>query len=191
MQNIEIEIQVQIEKIKPLEKFLKSNAKFIGRFRQIDEYFTPVHRDFLDKRPTNEWLRLRNANSKYYINYKNWHHGKDGKSHHADEFETGIADIKQLRNIFKVLDFHPIITVDKTRAIYRYKNYEIAIDKVKNLGTFVEIEYKGRAERNDAKKIVSEMGEFLKSLNLGKITKNYNGYPFIMLFPKEVRYEEL
>jgi len=191
MENIEIEIQVQIEKIKPLEKFLESNAKFIGDFHQVDEYFTPAHRNFLDKRPTNEWLRLRNANSKYYINYKNWHHGKDGKSHHADEFETVVEEIDQLRNIFKVLNFKPIITVDKTRTIYHYKKYEIAIDKVKNLGTFVEVEYKGIASKKDSPKIAQEMAEFLKGLSLGKITKNYNGYPFIMLFPKEVRYEEL
>src|SRR3989304_7200146 len=156
--NIEIEIQVQIEKIKLLEDFLKKKGKFIGRWRQVDEYFTPSHRNFIKKRPTVEWLRLRNTDGKKYsINYKNWHHGQDGKSHHADEFETKIEEIEQLRNIFRVLDFKPIITVDKTRTVYIYKNYEIVIDRVRNLGTFVEIEYKGRAKAKDAEQVVEEM----------------------------------
>lgn len=191
MKSIEIEIQVQVEKIKPLENFLKKNAKFEGEYHQIDEYFTPAHRNFIAKKPTDEWLRLRNANGKFSINYKNWHHDKDGKSHHCDEHETEVVDINKMRYIFESIDIKPIVVVDKIRKIYRYKKYEIALDEVKKLGDFVEIEYKGKATKKDASKIAQEMGDFLKSLKLGKIARNYNGYPFIMLFPKEVKYEKI
>ena len=47
MKNIEIEIQVQVENIKPLVKFLNTSAKKILKARQIDEYFVPKHRNFL------------------------------------------------------------------------------------------------------------------------------------------------
>ena len=191
MKSIEIEIQVQVEKIKPLEKFLKDNAKFVGEFHQIDEYFTPAHRNFIAQKPTDEWLRLRNANGKFYINYKNWHHGKDGKTNHCDEHETEVKEIDKMQYIFEAIDIKPLIIVDKTRLIYNHKKYEIALDKIKGLGNFVEIEYKGKAMGEDAARIAGEMVDFLKSLKLGKITRNYNGYPFMMLFPDEVKYENL
>ena len=61
MNNIEIEIQVNIENSKPLIEFLEKNAEFKLEEHQIDEYFSPAHRDFVAVRPVNEWLRLRNS----------------------------------------------------------------------------------------------------------------------------------
>lgn len=191
MENIEIEIQVQVENIKPLVKFLNTSAKKILKTRQIDEYFVPKHRNFLAKKPVSEWLRLRTANGSYFLNYKNWYYGKDGKSHHCDEYETKIEDINQLKLILESLDFHPIVKVDKTRTSYLYKNYEISVDRVKGLGDFVEIEYKGKSSGKNAKAITGKMEEFLKSFKLGTIYRNYVGYPFQLLFPKKTKLEEL
>lgn len=189
--NIEIEIQVQVENIKPLVRFLNTNAKKIIKTRQIDEYFIPKHRNFLAKKPVSEWLRLRNANGNYSINYKNWYHGEDGKSHHRDEYETKIEDIKQLHLIFKSLNIKPIVKVDKTRTSYLYKKYEVSIDRVESLGDFVEIEYKGKSDGKNAKEVADEMGQFLKSFKVGKIYRNYVGYPFQLLFPKGFKLEEI
>lgn len=33
------------------------------------------------------------------------------------------------------------------------------------------------------------MVDFLKQVGCGKIIRNYVGYPFLMLFPSEVKYE--
>ena len=188
--NIEIEIQVNVEKIKPLIKFLKSNAVFRAKKHQIDEYFSPIHKDFLGVRPVSEWLRLRNTGKQYSINYKNWHYGKDNKSYYCDELETGIENIDKVRKILSALNFKSIVTVDKLRKTYTYKNYEVAIDSVKTLGDFVEIEYIGKDEKADPKKITAGMIDFLKKTGCGKIKRNYGGYPYLLLFPKEVKYEE-
>lgn len=189
MENIEIEIQVKIENGKPLLEFLEKNAEFQGEKHQIDEYFSPVHRNFLEKRPIAEWLRLRNADGNFSINYKNWHLDKDKKSNYCDEYETKIESLDKVKKIFNVLDFKPVVTVDKIRKIYTYKDYEISIDSVKELGDFVEIEYMGDDEKPDPAKITQEMANFLKELNLGKIEKNYVGYPFMLLFKDEVEFE--
>lgn len=135
----EIEIQVQVEKIAPLLQFLAKKAKLIGKVRQIDQYFTPFHRNFLAVRPAAEWLRLRTSSGKHFINYKFWHHSKKtGQSNWADEFETEIKAIAPLEKIFSALNFKPVVTVDKRRDIWLYKDYEIAIDRVKGLGDFIE-----------------------------------------------------
>lgn len=187
--DIEIEIKVQLEKSKKLLDFLKRKAKFIGENHQIDRYFTPAHRDFLKFHPANEWLRLRDSSGKYSINYKKWHREKDGKANHCDEYETKVEDVKQLENIFKVLNMKPLVTVDKIRKIWLYKNYEIAVDLVKGLGSFVEVEFKGSSHKTP-KVITTEMVAFLKTFDCGKITRDYVGYPFALLFPKETVKEE-
>jgi adenylate cyclase class 2 len=189
MENTEIEIQVNIENSKSLIDFLEKNAEFKSENHQVDEYFSPAHRDFIKVKPINEWLRLRNSNDKYFINYKNWYREKDGKSYHCDEYETKIEDLVKLKNIFSVLNFKPLVTVDKIRKIWVYKDYEVAVDSVKNLGDFVEIEYIGKG-KVDPKEITKEMVDFLKSVGCGKIKRDYQGYPFMLLFPHEVKFEE-
>jgi adenylate cyclase class 2 len=190
MNNIEIEIQVNVEKIKPLITFLKKNGKFKKEVFQVDEYFSPIHRNFIGARPVKEWLRLRDSHGKHFINYKNWYFDKEGKSYHCDEYETKIDDLTQLRKILEVLNFKPIVKVEKKRKIWIYKDYEISLDLIKRLGEFVEIEYIGKEEKVSPEKTTEEMIKFLKDIGCGRIKRNYVGYPFQILFPEEVKYEE-
>lgn len=188
MTDIEIEIQVRLERVKPLLDFLKEKGTFKGQKRQIDEYYSPAKRDFLAARPVKEWFRLRDADSKYSVNYKKWHFGKDGRSQFSDEYESEISDVNQFRKILNALNFKSLVVVDKTRQIWLYKNYEIGIDSVKKLGSFVEIEYKGH-KKVSPKKITNKMVKFLKEIGCGKIERNYVGYPFQLLFGEEVKFE--
>jgi adenylate cyclase class 2 len=191
MNNTEIEIQVKVDSTRNLVRFLNKKAKFLKEERQIDEYFSPSHRDFAKTRPVNEWLRLRKTRNGNSITYKNWHHDKNGKSHHCDEYETVIEKVESINKIFEVLNFKTLAIVNKTRKIWRYKQYEISLDKIKGLGNFVEIEYKGKEKKVNPKKITDEMIDFLKSHNVGKVKRNYQGYPFLLMFPKEARHEEV
>jgi len=190
MKNKEIEIQVNIEKREALEEFLKENAEFIGEKSQKDDYFSPPHRDFTEIRPIKEWLRVREAGDKAYLNYKNWHYNEAGKSYFCDEYETELKDAGQIRKILEVLDFNHLVTVDKRRRSWRYQDYEVVLDSVEGLGDFVEIEYKGGSDV-DPQQETEKMVRFLKERGCGKIKRNYVGYPFQLLFPKEVKYEEL
>ena len=191
MKNKEIEIQIQVEKIELLQVFLKENAEFLGKKRQIDEYFCPPDRNFLNQDPVEEWFRLRNTEGKSSLNYKNWHYDKNGKSlHFCDEYETAVENFENAALILKALKFKSLVKVDKTRTNYKYKDYLISLDEVKNLGDFVEIEFKGESDKTPAE-ITDEMVLWLRRAMSGKITRNSNGYPFLMLFPKKVKYEEL
>lgn len=189
MNDKEIEIQVRIEDSSNLLKFLESTAEFQYENHQTDIYYTPSHRDFMGIRPVNEWLRLRDSNGKHSITYKNWQRNTVGQSIYCDEYETTVTDLGQLRKIFEVLDFKPIVTVDKIRKTWRYQDYEIAVDKVEGLGDFVEIEYKSHDSSLSPEQITDAMLSFLKNLNVGEIERNRVGYPFQLLFPKEVELE--
>lgn len=188
----EIELQMSVERSEPLVDFLKKNGRFEREIHQVDEYFSPPHRDFLAVRPVKEWLRLRNEGGRYSINYKNWYFEQDGKtSYYCDEFETEIADVGKVRKIFEALNFKRLVTVDKVRKIWMYGDFEISLDSVKGLGDFVELEYKGGDANADPKKIGQEMIDFLKQVGCGKLQINYQGYPFLLLFPTETKYSEV
>ncbi len=189
MQDIEIEVKVKIEKIAALKKFLKKNGKLKSQGQQIDEYFTPLEKSFLSVRPIKEWLRLRVSDGKYSINYKNWHYKNQRVADYCDEYETKLEKIDQIKKILHALGFTQITVVDKERESWIYKDYEISIDQVKNLGDFVEIEYIGKT-KVDPSRESERMISFLRKINCGKITRNYIGYPWLLLFPDESDEEE-
>ncbi len=176
----EIEIKVQIESDTELLAFLKREAKPVKEERQIDTYFSPKEKSFLTQDPVKEWLRLRDENGVQSINYKYWHYNQEGKTNHCDEYETEIEDSEQLKSILKALHFEPIITVDKSRQSYLFKDYEISLDHVKELGAFVEIELKSD-KAQDPQQVTDEMIEFLRKFNVGKIERDYKGYPKLLL----------
>lgn len=190
VKDTEIEIQVKVDSIKTLLDFLKKHATFKYTTTQIDNYYTPKHKDFTSVRPIKEWLRLRKSENGSSINYKNWKYDRTGKSWHCDEYETKIADLDQMRKIFVALNLKLLTSVNKNREVWHYKSFEVSIDKVRNLGNFIEVEYKGRAKKRP-KEIVSQMLKFLKDQKCGKIFRNNGGYPFMLLFPKEVEFEEI
>ncbi len=187
----EIEIQVNIEDSAPLLGFLAEKAIFKYEVRQIDRYFSPAGDSFLATRPVSRWLRLRQSEKGCSLNYKNWHFDQEGRSDYCDEFETKIGDIDTGTKILEALGFEGITVVDKRRQIWTYGDYEIAIDSIKGLGDFVEIEYIGSDDAIDPRQTTDGMIAFLKGIGVGKITRNYVGYPFILLFPDEVRYDTL
>ncbi len=189
MKDIEIEIQTRIEKSEALRQFLEKEAVFISENRQIDEYFTPAHRDFVAVKPIEEWFRIRDEKGQYSINYKKWHY-ENGIGQYADEYETQVTDKESARKIVLALDMRPLIIVDKTRRKYNYKEYEIAFDSVVGLGDFVEIEYRG-SETVDPKEETSRMIAFLKEQGCGKIELNNGGYPMLLLFPEDAHYIEV
>jgi len=190
MKDIEVEIQLELENSEPLLDFLEKNGKLVYEDKQNDHYYTPKHRDFRDKKPIEEWLRLRDSNGKFSITYKNWHRDENRKTVHCDEYETTIGDIKQLENILKVLDFETVVKVQKNRKAYMYNDYEIALDEVENLGDFVEIEYKGK-EDGDPKEIIQGMIKFLKDLKVGRIRRNNVGYAYKLLYPEDDHLNEI
>jgi predicted adenylyl cyclase CyaB len=95
-----------------------------------------------------------------------------------------------MRKIIKTLNFQSLCRVNKKRAIYNIKDYEISLDKIVGLGSFVEMEYKGN-KTIKVKDVVEEMKRFLKEKGCGKLEVNNGGYAFMLMFPDEVKFEEL
>ena len=176
--DIETEIKIKIteSEYKKLITFFNNNAKFIKENRQIDTYYQPTYRSFLNDKEINEWLRIGMRGNKTILNYKNWHDNM-----YCDEYEVEIDDSNNLDKIFKVLGLEQIAIVDKQRKTYLYLNkYEIELDKVKKLGYFIEIEVK-----NYSKTPIEEYDDLLKLVK--EIDLNFNnidnrGYPYHIIY---------
>ena len=189
MKDKEIEIQVRIEDCRQLLLFLEKEGTFKWERRQLDLYLTPAVNSFVAERPVRKWLRLRDADGKCSLDFKNWHYDGSGKSEWCDEFETSIGEIEQAKKILTALGFETLTTVDKVRRCWRYGDYEVALDSVKDLGEFVEIEYKGDDCNVDPAEITEAMIAFLKNTGCGTITRNFVGYPFLLLFGDEAEWK--
>jgi len=189
MKDIEIEVQLRVSKTDKLIDFLEEEAKLTGEVYQKDEYLMPPHRDFVAVKPVKEWLRLRESGKGSSVNYKNWHYDDSGRSTHCDEYETPVEDVDQMRKIFAAIDIKPLITVEKKRKTYRYNDYEVALDEITDLGSFVEVEYKGEDQNVVPTEVTAGMIAWLKEVDCGVIERNYVGYPFMLLYPDEVTFE--
>lgn len=178
---MEIEIKVKVEKTENLKSFLEKEAKKEYVDQQVDEYYTPAHRNFTVADPIVEWLRLRDSKGKFSINYKHWKHEEDGRSHYCDEYESKIENIENLRKILLATDFKHLVTVNKLRSVWTYKDYEISMDTVEDLGDFIEIEYKGNTENVVPAEITAQMETFLNDIGCGNLERDFKGYPYLLL----------
>ncbi len=181
--NIETEIKIKLEEdeYNRLKHFFEHNAEFKKENNQLDIYYQPTYRKFIPENineTVDEWLRIGKRGNKIILNYKNWH-----KNKYCDEYEVEIDDYENLDKIFKILGIEQIAVVDKTRFTYFYLNkYEIALDYVKELGYFIEIEIK----KYD-KSFLEEYDDLLnmsKNLNLNLSNIDNRGYPYHIITKK-------
>ena len=138
---VEIKIPVDEKTFSMAREALLKIATPKGTSKQSDRYFMPSHRNFLELRFPSEWLSIRRRADKTFLTYKHWHPHNSENQTHCDEFETVLNNPEQLERILSVLNFRELGSVEKTRELFVYNNeFEIALDLVKDLGRFIEIE---------------------------------------------------
>lgn len=179
-QEVELKFNLTEHNFKRLKKILEESAKFVSKSRQIDEYFTPAHRNFVEPKYPFEWLRIGQRGDKIILNYKHWHPENMETATHCDELETEVKDAGQLNRILSALDFKKLICIDKERETYTwYDEFEIVLDKVKNLGFFVEIE--ALKDFGGIEITRKKLFELAKKLDLDTENPDKRGYPYLLL----------
>lgn len=176
--NEEVEIKVFVKNPEEVEKKLKKVAKFVKEKEQKDEYFTPGHEDFFDIIHPLEYLRVRQEGGKSTIEYMFLHFDEDGALLKTDEYETKVEDPEMMMTIMKKLDMKHKVTVTKIRKTYEYKDFEVMIDHIKELGYFIEVEAKKVGDIRETKKrcykILEDIGaDWEETQNMG--------YPLMIL----------
>ena len=181
--NVEIEIKVKIENFEEIKAKVAAAGKLIKSIKQVDEYYIPFHRDFFAQKPhPTEWLRIRTNPDKVIFEYdKSINKKENGEQEYAEEYETVISNADEFGKILNFLDFKKVVTVDKQREYWDCGDFEIALDKIEGLGSFVEVEAKGNFENTaEAKKACLNFLEKLGIENAENIQIN-KGYPVLLL----------
>lgn len=191
--NKEIEVRIQLEDPNPFFKFLKDSAELLKKSYQVDFYFEPPQKTFIyidakGYKNADEWLRIR-IGDKDSICYKRWHRDKStGKSLYADEIEIGIGDGKGLITILENLGYKQICVVEKYRESWKYGDFQFDCDKVKGLGSFVEIEFTGKIE--DPTKGREKIFDLLEKLGIKNWKVINGGYPWMLWNKNKSPFEE-
>lgn len=179
---IEIKIPLDEDTFSKVKEKLKEIARFEKKNNQIDEYFTPIHRNFIEPEFPFEWLSIRKRGDKVILNYKHFYPENVKTTTHCDEFETEIKNQDQLNKIFSVLNLKKLVTVEKERGTYLNDDFEIALDKVKGLGYFIEIE--AIKDFGTVEKTREKLFEFAKNLEIDISKTDKRGYPYLLMEKK-------
>ncbi len=180
MNNIEIERKYKIDEAKYCEiiKYLEEKEINVEKNNQNDVYFSPVHFPFLGGEIDNECLRLRILEDKNILSYKKFVEATAEEPAHCIEHEMEITDINNLKLILKDLRINEEFTLKKERISFIYKNHiEIALDKVENLGYFIELEI---INQEDVSTSTNNIEEFIKRFGITEEFRNYEGYSYML-----------
>lgn len=185
--SVEVEIKIPVSKKiwESVRNSLERVAKFVSSSRDIDNYFNAPHRNFLEKNPTEEFLRVRIRKDSSFFTYKHGYWDEDHGHTHSDEYETKVGNYKELEKILEVLDFKNILSIDKVREIYRIKNdFEVSFDKVKNLGYFIETE--SLKDFGSKERTMGKLYEFAREVGLDPTKRDSKGYVSLMMEKKKL-----
>lgn len=174
MNNKEIEIKVCVDESNyfRLVDTLKRDANFRAEKHQIDIYYSPQNESFYDD--GDRCLRVRTEEGKSLLSYKRIY-GEHTDQRYIEEYETHIESYEVMDKILRALHYRSEIKVDKYRIEYSTDTgFLIALDKVVDLGYFVEIE--NQNEFDELEKRNRDLIDYICQLGLDISKRNKEGY---------------
>ncbi|MDD4188058.1 MAG: CYTH domain-containing protein [Bacilli bacterium] len=84
---------------------------------------------------------MRTKNEESSLTYKKDHFENDGKWLYSDEYEIAIDSYEMGKKIIEILGLKRLLTINNLKKLYKFKEYEITLEKVEDLGLFLEVEY--------------------------------------------------
>jgi len=168
---IEVEVKVHLNDPKYVERRIISlGAVPTAIENQADTYYNMPWRDFSE---TDEALRIRVQDGEAFLTYKG--PKMDLISKTRKEIQVKILDENDMGEILTSLGFFPVATVTKKRKNYRLGEIVIALDEVRELGNFMEMEISVKKSMNYEEK-VERLFKFIEKLGIERgstIRKSY------------------
>lgn len=168
----EIEVKARINDLDGLAKKLeKLGVVLSAPIVQNDITFVDENYGDYDKfQAGKNILRIRENNGKFIFTVKQ----PQSNELDAEEHETEITDSAEFKEALILMGYKPVVEIHKVRRKAKYKDYEICLDDVKELGSFVEVEK--ITEEENAEEIQEELFKFLESLGIKRENRVTNGY---------------
>ena len=177
----EVEVKASLKDRKAVKEKLESlGCKFSAELHQIDHIFFSKGTPFPPPLGIGS-LRVRKQNEKSFLTLKI----PQGSRQDCIEREMEIQDGDMMIEILELLKWEKVPVVDKKRIKTNFKDIEIVLDEVKDLGTYIEAEKIVKtADPEDRKKTQEELFKFLETLGVSKEDRIIDGKYDIMLFEK-------
>jgi adenylate cyclase class 2 len=166
---MEYEVKIRVGSLQPLRARLASlGIRPVSNLTEQDFYFNSPTRDF---GTTDEALRIRITEEGASLTYKGPKIGLAGIKA-REELIASVDPGEAMEGILLRLGFTRTAEVGKTRETYRVEGTYVALDEVKGLGSFVEIEAPSGLGEEEA---VALIGRVRKKLEVtgGEITLSY------------------
>lgn len=179
-----IELEILVEIYSTYEQVLGAlkHLDFVQESLTEDIYYVDPIRDTLQ--PKNFRLsasfRLRKKGNKAFMTYKDDYFQGDTWLY-SDEQETEIGDFTVGQEILKRLGFQKMVVLKNLKRIYRYNSYEIVLEKVENLGIFLEVELKRKISEEDVIPEKEKIQVFIDSLKVNCSSELNCGKPELYL----------
>ncbi len=148
----EIEAKLKVESLdKVKSRLIELDAAYIGEQLQEDILFDAAD-ESLSK--NDSCLRLRkqemNGQTKYILTYKGAKEKSSLKKRR--EIETVVDNGDSVKELLSALGYVKRLVVEKSRSFWKLGECEVALDTLKLLGNFVEIEGPDEKVINDVQK---------------------------------------
>lgn len=172
-----IELEVLVEVLDDINKVMLclNEYKFLSKSYIIDYYYyDPLRYNLLPYKDNKLYssFRLRNKNDKYYLTYKNDNYS-NGIWVYSDEYETEVSNYENIKKIIYNLGLKPLLTLNSKKLYYSYKNYEVTLEIVDDLGIFLEVELKLEITKSEVNYYKKEINNFISNLGI-TVTKELN-----------------
>ena len=115
------------------------------------------------------FLRIRKTPERVIFTLK-YHPGRTGNGDSLSmpiEHEVDVSNENELKEMLQLLGFVQALTITKTRRTAHVGEYEICIDEVEGLGSFIEVE-KLLENEEDTEETIRDMKIFLESLGIAQ-----------------------
>lgn len=186
MREIEVLVELKTDLQTALSKMTKFENK--GKKQVIDTYFYDPKRENLKLNADNklmECCRVREKNNVYTITYKKDHY-KEGIWQYSDEFETAVSDEIEMRRILECLGLQELVTINNIKYTYETPDYEIVIEDVKDLGSFLEVECINDDGKQSVEAVKKQIYAFIAGLGLDVGNELNSGKPELLLLKRQM-----
>src|SRR3990172_1924284 len=185
---IEVKMRLDDQQMHVFAQWLEREATMEGVDNQIDYYLDNPESSFLFNSPqgfkdflTSLRIRMTDHEGDFLCNKVRELNQQTLKIVECDEYEMPIQDGTKMLKILTNVGYSVRLIVQKSRKIYRYGDFEIALDKVHDLGFFVEIELKNHDNRTH--RGIARILDFLRMVGITKFKKLQRGYLSMLLNP--------
>lgn len=177
----EIEVKAKVRDPQKLFDKIRSLDIILSKeITQNDETFVDNNfGDYAKLQTGKNILRIRKSNEKYIFTLK------QPQKNELDciEKETDITDPEEFRDALLLMGYKPVVKINKVRRKAKYKDYELCVDEVESLGTYIEVE-KITDENDDSEAIQRELFQFLETLGIDKTDQEMHGYDTLIYLKK-------